>query len=134
MGKFKKIILGLALTLVLVPVFAIALITTSSAYAQTPNTPEICNGIEATGGSCGGGDEVNNVVKNIINLFSWVVGVVAVIMVIYGGFLYVTSGGSPEKSVKGRNTILYALVGLVIVAFAQIIVNFVLSKVTTSTS
>jgi hypothetical protein len=56
-----------------------------------------------------------------------------VIMIIYAGFRYVTSGGRDE-SVKGaKNTILYAIIGLVIVALAQIIVHFVLAKTTQAT-
>ncbi|MEK7561344.1 MAG: pilin [Patescibacteria group bacterium] len=66
--------------------------------------------------------------ERIINLISIIVGVVAVIMIIFGGFKYITSGGK-EESVKGaKNTILYGLIGLVIVALAQIIVKFVLNQ------
>jgi len=74
----------------------------------------------------------NNILKKIINIFSVIVGVVAVIMIVYGGFRYITSGGNSEKITSARNTIVYALIGLVIVALAQIIVKFVLNKATSA--
>ena len=63
-------------------------------------------------------------------IFFGAIGVVVLIMVIYGGFEFVTSGGDSAKSAKGRNTVFYALIGLVIVALAQVIVKFVLKKAT----
>lgn len=75
-----------------------------------------------------GTDRVNSLIKQIINIISVIVGVVAVIMIIVGGFRYITSGGSTEKVTGAKNTILYALIGLIIVALAQIIVRFVLNK------
>lgn len=75
------------------------------------------------------GGSVDDVIANVINIFSVVVGVVSVIMIIVGGFQYITSGGDSSKVGNAKNTILYAIIGLVIVAFAQIIVNFVLTQV-----
>lgn len=75
---------------------------------------------------------VQNIVNTIINVFSWVVGVISVIMIIFGGFKYITSSGSSEKVGSAKNTIIYALVGLIIVALAQVIVHFVLHSVTSS--
>jgi hypothetical protein len=66
--------------------------------------------------------------RKFINIFSVIVGVVAVIMIIVGGFRYITSGGASEKVTGAKNTILYAIIGLIIVALAQIIVRFVLSN------
>ena len=60
------------------------------------------------------------------------VGIIAVIMIIVGGFRYIASGGKQESITAAKNTILYAIIGLVIVALAQIIVKFVLEKSTTS--
>jgi len=71
---------------------------------------------------------INTTIGNIINLISIAVGIAAVIMIMVGGFRYTTSGGK-EESIKGaKNTILYALIGLFVVALAQIIVRFVLHK------
>ena len=49
-------------------------------------------------------------------------------MIIIGGVKYVTSGGSSEKTTSAKDTILFAIVGLIVVALAQIIVKFVLHK------
>jgi hypothetical protein len=48
---------------------------------------------------------------------------------IYGGFKYITSGGDESGAKSARNTIIYAVVGLVIVALAQFIVKFVINNV-----
>ena len=71
-------------------------------------------------------------IRNVINILSAIVGVVAVIMIIVGGFRYITSGGNDASVTGAKNTILYAIIGLVIVALAQIIVHFVISRITTS--
>jgi amino acid transporter len=76
----------------------------------------------------------NNIVSDVVNLLSAIVGVLAVIMIIYAGFRYVTSGGR-EDAVKGaKNTILYAIIGLVVVALSQIIVHYVLSQTADATT
>jgi Type IV secretion system pilin len=84
---------------------------------------------------CSGGDEdptdkVNTLITQIVNIISVIVGIVAVIMIIYGGFKYITSGGDSGNVTTAKNTILYAIIGLIIVALAQFIVRFVLSKAT----
>lgn len=76
-----------------------------------------------------GSSKVETLLKNIINVFSAIVGAVSVIMIIVGGFRYVTSGGDANNISGAKNTVLYAVVGLIIVAFAQVIVQFVLQKV-----
>lgn len=75
-----------------------------------------------------GNTDITNVIKLIVNIFSIVVGFLAVIMIIWGGLRYITSGGDSGKITTAKNTIIYALIGLVIVALAQFIVRFVLSK------
>jgi hypothetical protein len=102
----------------------------SVTHAQNP----IQQGVDATcsGSKCTTSAEgdIKGLVADIINIFSWVVGVVSVIMIIFGGFRYITSGGEAGKVTSAKNTIVYALVGLVIVALAQVIVLFVLGNVT----
>lgn len=70
----------------------------------------------------------DGLINEIVNIFLYVVGVVAVVMVVYGGFRYITSGGDSNKLTSAKNTILYAVVGLVIVIFAYAIVNWVAGK------
>lgn len=76
--------------------------------------------------------KINNIIHTIVNLLSALVGVVAVIMIIIGGFRYITSGGNDTSVTSAKNTILYAIIGLVVVALAQLIVRFTLSKLTNS--
>ncbi|MEX1995225.1 MAG: pilin [Candidatus Saccharimonadales bacterium] len=73
---------------------------------------------------------VNTLITQVINIISIVVAIVAVIMLIFGGFRYVTSGGASDKVKGAKDTILYALIGLVIVALAQTVVKFVVNKLT----
>lgn len=76
-----------------------------------------------------GSVSLNSIIKTIINVLSWVVGVVAVIMIIYGGFRFVTAGGDSNNVSAARSTVLYAVVGLVVAASAQVIVHFVLNEI-----
>ena len=99
----------------------------SGSNLQFTDNPGQCNtaGEDAT-------TKINNIVHTIVNLLSAVVGIVAVIMIIVGGFRYITSGGNDTSVTGAKNTILYAIIGLVVVALAQIIVRFTLSKLTSS--
>ncbi len=73
-------------------------------------------------------DRVSEIIETVINVFSIVVGVVSVIMIIIGGLKYITSGGDSGNVTGAKNTILYAIIGLVVVALAQVIVRFVLQQ------
>lgn len=75
-----------------------------------------------------GTKKVNSLITQVINIFSIIVGIVAVIMIIVGGFKYITSGGDSGNISSAKNTIIYAVIGLVIVALAQFLVQFVLDK------
>lgn len=79
-------------------------------------------------------ERVNSTIKLIINVFSLVVGVISVIMIIIGGLKYITSGGDSGNITGAKNTILYAIIGLVVVALAQVVVKFVLQKATGTTT
>ena len=99
--------------------------------AATPIKDGIDKSKETTGmGDEGSDADVNNIVQTVITFLIWLVGVLAVIMIIYGGILYTTSGGDPSKTKKGKDTILYGIVGLVIAILAFVIVNFVINVVT----
>jgi len=114
----------------------------ASAFAQAVNDPEINGGLncgaelnlDTTGTSrCVAPDANRNfsaLLKRIINIFSVIVGVIAVVMIIIGGLKYITSGGESSNVSGAKNTIIYAIVGLIIVALAQFIVRFVLSNAT----
>ena len=68
-------------------------------------------------------------VKNALNtVFLWV-GIIAVIVIIIGGVLYVVSQGDPAKIARAKATILYSVIGLLVVLLSFAIVNFVLSNI-----
>lgn len=87
------------------------------------------SGVDCTNTNVGDSD-IKNLARKITNTFSIIVGAASVIMIIYGGFRYVTSGGESGRVGAAKNALLYAIVGLVIVALAQLIVHFVLSQTT----
>lgn len=132
-NNLTKLVVAFAL---LVP-----LLVPATAFAAIDDDPNIrdslCAGadLDVNGGDCatttdGSTSEVNDLIALVINIFSIVVGVVAVIMIIIGGLKYITSSGDSNNVTSAKNTILYAIIGLVVVALAQFIVKFVLAKAT----
>ena len=65
--------------------------------------------------------------RQVTNTILYIVGIIAVIMLIIGGIKYVVSGGDSKKVTDAKNTVLYAIIGLVIAFLAFAIVNFVIS-------
>ncbi|HEY1835816.1 MAG TPA: pilin [Candidatus Saccharimonadales bacterium] len=130
--KFKNVLVVAAsvfalMTPVLVPAAA------SADISSTDFSGNACSGTngDLSGGdqNCGGGTSaLQKIIKTAIDIMSIIVGTVAVIMIIVGGLKYITSGGESGNITGAKNTIVYALVGLVIVALAQFIVHFVLNK------
>ena len=68
-------------------------------------------------------------IQTIINVVLGIIAVIAVIMIIIGGIEYTVSRGDAAKTKKGRDTIIYSVIGLVIALLAFAIVNFVLAEV-----
>lgn len=133
----KKLLLAIT---ILLSTIAINVGVISAASAATTfaadNTGAVCEGIGIAGGgssdcSDSGGLTVEGVIKNVINILSLVIGVVAVFMIMFAGFKFITANGDANAVSSARNTIIYAIVGLVVAALAQVIVKFVLVKVTT---
>ena len=131
------------IALLLLPVVAVAGVTSVSAAESNASIDKsLCKGAQldvTSSEDCDinadePGQKVNNLIAVIINVFSVVVGVVAVIMIIVGGFRYITSGGDSGNVTGAKNTILYAVIGLIIVALAQFVVKFVISKTTEATT
>lgn len=118
--------------LTLLSVSGLALARTLPASALFDNArDEACAGIqlkdEAKCDSTAGA-QANGLLKTAVDVLSFVVGIAAVIAIIIGGLRYVTSAGDSNGVNGAKNTIMYAIIGLVIVALAQIIVKFVLNK------
>lgn len=92
-----------------------------------------CDSTSISGGSdCAkGNDQKSDLVENIrviTNTMLFAIGVVAVIMLVIGGFRYVFSGGNSTNTTAAKDTILYAVVGIVVALLAYAIVNFVLGQ------
>lgn len=69
------------------------------------------------------------VFTRITNTILYVIGIVSVIMLIFGGFRYVISAGDSKKITDAKNTILYAIIGLIIALLSYAIVHFVISTI-----
>lgn len=105
--------------------------------ADNPLKTDACNGLsQISGTNCSNSSStgLDNVIATIINILSIIVGFVAVIMIIVGGIKFITSSGDSSNVASARNTILYAIIGLVIVALAQVIVHFVILKASAGTT
>lgn len=89
---------------------------------------QVLGGVNVAGDNCRD-DGVENLIATIVRLLSFFIGVAAVIMIMVAGFKYVTAGGDANKAGNAKSTLIYALIGLVIAALAQIIVRWVLSSV-----
>lgn len=121
----------LAIALLLLTVGSLVLVP---AIASADSKADACAGLKQldSSASCSGNSagSINKILRWVINILSIIVGFIAVVMVIVGGLRLIMSGGDSNNTASARNTILYALIGLVIVALAQILVHFVLSKTT----
>jgi len=76
----------------------------------------------------------NSVFVAIVNTLLFVIGAVAVVMLVYGGIRYTISGGDQKAVTDAKNTILYAVIGIVVAVMAYAIVNFVLTSINNGTT
>lgn len=74
----------------------------------------------------GGQTGLRGIVLTIVNFFLTFLGLLAVVMVIYGGFLYVSSAGNEENVNKAKKILLYAVVGVVVIIVSFALVNTLL--------
>ena len=96
--------------------------------ANDPNAPAVCREDAVTRGDTITNNRVVNTLTRIISVMMFGVGVASVIAIIVGGILYAISAGDPQKALKARNTIIYALVGLAVAVLSQLIITFVLDR------
>ncbi len=97
-----------------------ASMTATRAFAQTSTGITSEKGIPLLDGT------PSDIIDKIVNAFLWVMGVVAIIYLIWGGMTYITAGGDAEKAGKGRVAITNAIIGIIIVALALIIYKAVI--------
>jgi cytochrome bd-type quinol oxidase subunit 2 len=118
-------VIGLATLVSLAGAFPVA--------AANPFQTDACSTLNQVSSSEGCGSNssgtLTNTLSTVINVFSFVVGAVAVIMIVVMGLKFITSQGDASAVASARSGIVYALVGLAVVALAQVIVHFVLGKI-----
>lgn len=139
----KKSIKMMLAGLLLVPMFALGV--TTFAGVQTANAAPAtdCSGDATTGlnsgVACARGNDTpatlfgdGGIFTTIVNILLYIIGAIAVIMLIFGGIRYVISGGDATAVTAAKNTILYAVVGIVVAILAYAIVNFVIGGIATN--
>jgi hypothetical protein len=92
---------------------------------------QVCQGVNAgiPGSNCGGtsgGNAIAKVLNGVLQIITWIAGAAALIMIILAGLKYITSGGDSSAISSAKQSLVYAIVGVVIVVVAQILVNFVI--------
>lgn len=127
MKTFKKLAIAMSFALALLGLTAMPTNTYAESICShlTPGTEVY----KANG--CGGTstNELSEVIVNIITGVVGILGVVAAIFIVVGGVNYMTSAGDAGKLKKAKDTILYAVIGLIISVLAFAIVNFVIRGV-----
>jgi len=74
-----------------------------------------------------GGDDLGGNIQTIVNMLLFILGAIAVVMIVIGGIKYTTSNGDSAAVTSAKNTILYSVVGLIVAIMAYAIVNFVVA-------
>jgi len=121
MKKMKVLLAGL----LMVPVVALAVAPAANADYSLQGGADSAKG----DGMKDGVGDANSLVKDVVNIILWIVGILSVIMLVWGGIKYTTSAGDTNKVTSAKNTIIYAVIGLIIAILAYAIVNFVIEKI-----
>jgi hypothetical protein len=124
MTKFKSIFLVLAV------VFSIGFFVPASAHAVNVIADQCAGNSDSSvcQSAASKNADSKTIIKNIVNTLLYIVGAVSVVMIIVGGIMYTTSAGDSGRVTKAKNTVTYAIVGLVVSFLAFAIVQFVVSK------
>ena len=127
MSKRLKQILS---SLLIIPLMALGVSTVFHSDVAGASDMTLSGGVsnsqgEGVPGELTGSDGVFEIVVNVL-LF--IIGAVSVIMLIYGGIRYTTSGGNANSVTAAKNTIMYSIVGLIIAILAFAVVNFVVKQ------
>ena len=86
----------------------------------------------ALGISCTGSEDTDsllNTIVTIVNVLLGLVGIVAAIYLVLGGVRYVMSEGEENQTEKAKKTIIYALIGLIVIGLSAVLVNFIITDV-----
>lgn len=132
----KKTLTGIFAAFVFAVVTVFAPVAPSASAAECGTASE---GITA-GVNCAEGNDVpttlfggpDSIFTTIVNVLLFLIGAISVIMLIYGGIRYTTSGGNSANVTAAKNTIMYAIIGLIIAFLAFAVVNWVLGAISTN--
>lgn len=126
----KRIYLGL------ISLFAVGMMATALAAPSVGAADLLgpgCKGVSDSSGVCSekgnGSKGVTNSVKKGINAAIYVLGIICVLMVILAGFLYTASSGDASRIQTAKNTLMYAIIGLIVAILSFAIVNFVIKNI-----
>ena len=123
----KKILITFGLIIAIVGSF----ITAAGIYENKVYADSAADLIKQGADSTGQQDSrsAGDIAKDVVNIMFFIVGVMAVIMIIWGGIRYVLSAGNSAALTSAKNTIMYAVIGLIVAILAYTIVNFVINTV-----
>jgi len=124
------------LSILLIPIFILSFSTNVFAVDLLANTCANANSNQpgSAPGICGDNktnsttNPIYSIFKTVLNLLSYAIGFISVVVIIIAGLRMILSGGDPQTLNSARNAIIYAAGGIAIAAIAQIIVVFVLSR------
>ncbi len=119
MKRYRKPLIAATLSLVVAVIAVVAPIAVPSASAQ------FSKGIEAARTPEMSTKPIGTTITEVVNIFLYFVGAVSVIVMIWGGFQYITSSGDSQKATTAKNTIMYAVIGIIVVVMSYAIVNWV---------
>lgn len=121
-NSIKKLSQGLLLIPALV--LGLSFVLAPQAIAQDDISGGISGGAEAAKGE-DQGDSLTAIFQTVVNIMLFLIGAVAVIMLVIGGIRYVVSGGNSDQVTGAKNTIMYAIIGIVVAFLAYAAVSFV---------
>lgn len=123
----KKILLAFGLMFA----FATPIVMTSNVLDNQAHAEGAADLIQKGADSTGQKDSrsAGDLAKDFVNIMLFAVGILAVIMIIWGGIRYVLSGGDSGAVSSAKKTILYAVVGLIVAILAYAIVNFIITTI-----
>ena len=123
----KKSIISIAI--MICAVFGASVLSTASlpgsASAQVSDGINTATTSEMKGKSIDGD---KGLIKTVVNVLLWAVGILSVIMIIFSGFRYITSAGDASKTKSAQSTLTYSVVGLIVAIMAYAIVNMVINR------
>jgi Type IV secretion system pilin len=101
----------------------------SSSNASVRDACSALSSISSAGCS-NGNSTVKSIARAVVEVLSFVIGIISIIMIIISAFRFITAGGDTNNVAAAKNTLIYAIIGLVIAVLAQFLVHNVLNTAT----